>query len=144
MLNIKKTKGFTLVELLVVIAIIGILSSVVLANLGESRTKTNDAKVQSQLSSMRGSAELYSISNGNYGTPTFSCSLGMFNDAVSGMSALTDIANYPTGTNLICNSNGTSSWAVQASLASSTTYWCVDKEGTSKERDTSIASSTSC
>jgi len=101
-----KTKGFTLVELLIVIAIIGILSSIVLSNLTGARAKANDAKIQSQLSNIRGSAELYFISN-------------------------------------VCNSNSTS-WAVQGSLASTTTYWCVDKGGTSKEKSTSIASSTSC
>jgi prepilin-type N-terminal cleavage/methylation domain-containing protein len=138
-----KTKGFTLVELLIVIAIIGILSSVVISNLGESRSQANDAKIQSQLSNIRGSAELYFISNGSYGSTNYSCTGGMFSDTTSGMSELAKVSNYPDGTNLICNSNSTS-WAVQGSLASTTTYWCVDKGGTSKEKSTSIASSTSC
>ncbi len=138
-----KNKGFTLVELLIVIAIIGILSSVVISSLGQTRKNADDAKVQSQLSSIRESAELYYISNGNYGASTFSCTGGMFSDTSSGMSALTNVANYPTGTILICNS-GATGWAVQGSLASSTTYWCVDKAGSSKEKSTSIASTTTC
>lgn len=143
MLHIKKNKGFTLIELLVVVAIIGILSSVVIANLTESRTKANDAKVQSQLSSIRESVELYFINHGNYGASTYSCSGGMFSDTASGLADLANSSNYPTGTTLVCNSNGTS-WAVEGSLASTTTYWCVDKGGASKEESTSIASTTSC
>ncbi len=40
----KNKKGFTLIELLIVIAIIGVLSSVVLANLSQSRNKARLAK----------------------------------------------------------------------------------------------------
>jgi len=138
------SRGFTLVELLIVIAIIGILSSVVLSNLTGARTKAYDAKVQAQMSNIRQSAELYYIANGNYGITTYSCSAGMFADTSSGMSKLTVSVNYPVGENtIVCNSNG-KAYSVTDNLASSTTYWCVDNTGTSKQTSTFLASTTVC
>jgi len=140
---VKKTKGFTLVELLIVIAIIGILSSVVLSNLSGARTKAYDAKVQAQLSNIRQSAEIYYISNVNYGASTGYCNVGMFADTASGMSNLTISVNYPVGENtILCNSKGTS-WAVSDNLASSTTYWCVDNTGASKLETTALSTTSS-
>jgi len=136
------SRGFTLVELLIVIAIIGILSSVVLSNLTGARTKAYDAKVQAQLANIRQDAEIYYISNGNYGVATSSCSGGMFADTVSGMSKLTVSVNYPVGENtIVCYSKGTT-YAVSDNLASSTTYWCVDNTGASKQETTILSTST--
>lgn len=52
-------KGFTLIELLVVIAIVGILSSVVLANLNGTRAKARDVKRIADLKSLQLALELY-------------------------------------------------------------------------------------
>lgn len=124
--------GFTLIELLVVVAIIGILSAVVLASLGTARSRANDSKVQSQLSQIRASAEIYALNNNNYGPVANSCTASgsMFVDTSSGMSRLTTVGNYPTGTTLVCNSS-TSSYAVQATLSTGSA-WCVDSLGVSK------------
>jgi prepilin-type N-terminal cleavage/methylation domain-containing protein len=53
-----KNKGFTLIELLVVISIIGILATVIIASLGQARTRAKDAAVMAALSSYRTEIEL--------------------------------------------------------------------------------------
>jgi len=45
----KKNKGFTLVELLVVIAIIGLLSSLIVVSMGDSRARARDSRRMSDL-----------------------------------------------------------------------------------------------
>ncbi|MFH1170666.1 MAG: type II secretion system protein [Candidatus Vogelbacteria bacterium] len=65
--NLKSTKGFTLIELLVVIAIISLLSSIVLASLGQARVKARDSKRVQDLIQLRNAMELYaSDHNGLY------------------------------------------------------------------------------
>ncbi len=140
----KNNKGFTLIELLVVIAIIGILSSVVLASLNSARNKGNDAKVKSQLSSLRNAAEVYYGNTGGYGPPAVHCGDGMFADEDSGMAAYTDLVNnYPRGTSMECNSSDTE-YAVEATLNTSGKYWCVDSAGNSRPEDTALGTSTVC
>ena len=131
-------RGFTLIELLVVIAIVGILSSVLMSSLNTARAKGSDAKTKSQLSSLRSAAEIYQISNGNYGSvATDSCTdvvPDFFEDAASGMlQYTTQVPNYPAGATLSCHTDGTA-YAVSALLLSSSTgeAWCVDSAGSSK------------
>ena len=146
----KSNFGFTLIELLVVISIIGILSRVVLASITVARTKAYDAKVQGQLSHLRAAAEIYQVSNGNYGaSTTAACNAvsatstgnGMFSDPTSGLLRLSVSVNYPVGENtIVCNSNG-SAYAASDNLYATGTYWCVDSTGVSKQTNTPLASS---
>ncbi len=59
-------KAFTLIELLVVIAIIGILSSVVLANLNGSRQRARDVKRIADVKSLQLALALYFDANAKY------------------------------------------------------------------------------
>ncbi len=59
-----RIKGFTLIELLVVVAIVGILSSVILANLNGSRQKARDTKRIADVKSLQLALELYKDVNG--------------------------------------------------------------------------------
>lgn len=61
-----KKQGFTLIELLVVIAIIGLLASIVLANLTTTRAKARDAKRKEDLIQMRNALELYYTDHNSY------------------------------------------------------------------------------
>ena len=59
-------RGFTLIELLVVIAIIGALSSVMLASVTVTRSKSNDSYRIQTLIQLRIALELYYGSNNSY------------------------------------------------------------------------------
>lgn len=59
-------KGFTLIELLVVVAIIGLLSSIVLANLQGARSLARDTKRIAEMKSIEKALTLYALDNGGY------------------------------------------------------------------------------
>ena len=139
------------------ISIIAVITSVVLASLGNARKRSNDTKVKAQLDGVRKNAALYFSANGNYGISYNFCVLQgseptqpFFQDSVSGMSIVTASAIYPAGTILECRSNG-QAYAVAATLSASTPgnviRWCVDSTGASKQigsKAFSVAGATSC
>jgi prepilin-type N-terminal cleavage/methylation domain-containing protein len=57
--NGRKINGFTLIELLVVIAIIGLLASVIIVSLGNSRMKARDVRRISDLGQVKTAMELF-------------------------------------------------------------------------------------
>jgi len=59
-------KGFTLIELLIVIAIIGVLSSVVIAFLGQARAKARNARRVMEMKSFITALNLYYDQFGQY------------------------------------------------------------------------------
>jgi len=44
--NLQTKKGFTLIELLMVFAILTVITSIILVTIGETRSKSRDAKKQ--------------------------------------------------------------------------------------------------
>ncbi|MDD5567281.1 MAG: type II secretion system protein [Patescibacteria group bacterium] len=59
-------KGFTLIELLVVIAIIGLLSTMLIITLQDSRAKARDARRRADISTLQTAMALYYHDNTNY------------------------------------------------------------------------------
>jgi type II secretion system protein G len=57
--NSKLTAGFTLIEMLVVVAIIGILASLITANISSGRERARDAKRKHDLGQVKSALRLY-------------------------------------------------------------------------------------
>ncbi len=68
-----KSEGFTLIELIVVISIIGILSSVLVANFMQVRSKTRDGVRKKDLEQIRLALEVYRTDEGEYPDALPSC-----------------------------------------------------------------------
>jgi len=59
-------KGFTLIELLVVISIIGILSTLIIANLNSARERSRDAQRKADLRNLQTALRMYYNDAGGY------------------------------------------------------------------------------
>jgi type II secretion system protein G len=62
----KYGRGFTLIELLVVVAIIGMLASIVLANISKARANARDAQRAAQVGEIQKVLEMYYLDHGSY------------------------------------------------------------------------------
>lgn len=144
-----QNKGFTLIELLMVIAIVGLLSSIVLIQLNNTRLKAVDARIKTELSTIRRFAAIYFDTNGDYGNNTNNCNTA--NRIFTSDSAIANIISSIdsiSGVSVECKAN-TNYFAVSANLLSASDpnndNWCVDSEGNSKSIAAPITNSaTSC
>ena len=62
----RRSAGFTLIELLVVISIIGVLATLVAANLNSARSRARDAERKSDLKNISTALRLYFNDNGTF------------------------------------------------------------------------------
>ncbi len=146
--NSMHLRGFTLIELLVVIAIIGLLASIVLAQLANARKKGSDTAIKGELHNVRtAAAEQYYLLTGSYGQngvqtgicTTASGGSSMWGDATTSMAALiSDISTKVGGASYMdCGTNNTTNqWSVAAVMPSGAT-WCVDWNGKARGTNSS-------
>ena len=119
-MNQKNKKGFTLIELLVVIAIIGILSGVILINLGGESEKASNARIKSAMSQVR------TVMESDRAEDTALA----YADPDSVASALkTDITSTKTGGTSFFGENSANAWCAEVKLKGNNGYWCVDSTG---------------
>jgi prepilin-type N-terminal cleavage/methylation domain-containing protein len=151
-------KGFTLLELLVVVAIIGVLSTIVLVSLSDSRIRAADAGVKSNLRNAVSQAEIFYntntaapssyasvCTNGDGGGTLGANGIGLHVLTAAKNIGLSSYATNGTGTlaTATCNDNA-NSWAAEVPLRADGQMWCVDSSGKSKQENSTIGTGTVC
>ncbi len=131
-MQIKKSRGFTIIELIVVIAIIAVLASIVLVNVTQYLNKGKNAAIKGNMSTMvTNSAVYFDANSALFGSSFIAATDYTVPDAA------TDSANG-TGTMVKFGSTTTQAWCscspintTTGSGAESGTY-CVDSTGYKK------------
>lgn len=77
----KTLQGFTLVELMVVISVIGVLATIVYANLGTANPKARDVERQADLRNLQTAIEQYKQKNGRYPVMAYPAGDGLSSEA---------------------------------------------------------------
>lgn len=140
----KEEKGFTLLELLMVVAIIGVLTSIVLVSLTDSRNRGADAAVKSNLDTVRGQSELFYSSSNSFlpsGGATFNiATCPAYNASGTNMLSKDKVIAEAIAEAVKRGDNGSScynssiNWAIAVGLKSNSALsWCVDSGGNSKQ-----------
>jgi len=62
----KKNAGFTLIEIMVVVVILGIMATVVVANIGQKDVVAKTRLTEAQIKLLKGDVELYKIENNRF------------------------------------------------------------------------------
>jgi len=134
-------KAFTLIELLVVVAIIGLLTTIVLVNIRNSRAEAHDASIQSSMHQVRNAAEMSYIRNNesytavcdeNNNTLSDSGEFGYLEEAIKKDNGDNNVKCY--------ESANKRDFAISSPLvARAGKHWCVESAGLSIEIDNPIS-----
>jgi general secretion pathway protein G len=94
----KTARGFTLIELLVVISIIGILATLLSANLNSARSRARDAQRKSDMKSLGTALRLYFNDKGAYPASNYFDSLWGSTWAENGTTYMNTVPKDPLST----------------------------------------------
>ncbi|MDD4358475.1 MAG: type II secretion system protein [Candidatus Pacebacteria bacterium] len=124
-------KGFTLIELLVVIAIIGILSGIIMVNIGDPSQKAKVARIKADMDTIRTTMEKAKIEDTSLQYPTARVSLPAPYTSTTAPSIITKLATdilSNGGTGVHSAHYSSTKYCIPVTMPD-TTSWCIDSTG---------------